>query len=1091
MSDTKHTATRRIHQDVLYVAGRGNPETADIMFVAPAVHEEEAQEDSGSRYGVRVKEKAEYLKGPIGVLFKDIALENGIDITEKQYFTAVCKWLLPTQGLRNKPATKALKWGMPVLEDEIRRVKPKIIVCLGKPAYDMLSPEKISMKDAHGSWIWSEKYNALLYLMYNPVLLLTKPEIREMFRVDLQEVKRRYDILVGNPVHTQEVREHVIRDSHELRSWMMERLVDGSTLFSLDCEWHGSTHVDGELRSMQLAWTEEDAIYIRFMDDELNYVFDLTYEETGRLLMPLLGRPDVKYIGHHYAADSVWLHHWLKLPVFNKCVLDTEFAQQTIDEHSELGLERGIAMKYTTLGCYNQDLLMWKRKHKKLCEDGYGLIPDDILIPYACLRGESQVQLGDGSWRPIRHLVNTRYDGMVKAMVDGEVKDCRVTGWKKTRKRGQTWFRLQTGTSRFNHKGVTGPVFTPDHEIVTHRGKVRVDELKIGEDRIVTDEKLLSDDQVSVILGSLLGDGGIARRNSAGSGIRFSQRKDRKAYAEWKAETLSSVMGFTSRTGGTQEYFCSSYIRQLVGLESKYPRHSVGQHSKRKLIVSTEVLDRLGAVGLAVWYQDDGVFTRDKTCRIICRKLTVTEQEEAVTWLIAKLGSGVHYDTVQGALIFNREASKRFLSLISGYMHPVMGYKSDLVVGGELGDVCTDSGELYAEVITGRVEAKRGKNAGHDTRFCLTVPEAGNFLTKAGFVSNCKDVIAVYRAMPQIRQRMKLQGLEGYYDNIFNPFVTDVFTMFALTGLPMDIPLMDDLRELFNYADRRLTEKFRRDIHIEARGLFLRKMMELSPGIMPGLVCQKMDELFESPNPDAVWDWVKESVGSLENIKAIDPFFLHLQESPGFNLRSSPSKTRWLFEVCGYTPVKSTNQKAEGRPSMAWEKVLALPADRQKLYKPAADKQTLTIIAQKAPLVEQLLELTMVGNLCKAFLKESTTHIDDDGNTVEDEAGIHKWLASNGRVHGMSSTTATGRPRSWKPNVLNWPSYVNDKIIDNIKKVLVEDFANGTLPESLAERWRYVIDAKEDEKVKLPSIRSCVCAPKGNVLQETSYFKKK
>ncbi|GAA5497473.1 hypothetical protein Rhal01_03669 [Rubritalea halochordaticola] len=734
MSGTKHTATRRLHKNVLYVAGRGDTEKADIMFVAPAVHEEEAQEDQGSRFGVRVKEKAEYLKGPIGVLFKDIAMENQIDIVENHYFTAVCKWLLPTQAQRNKPPTKALKWGLPVLQDEIKRVKPKIIVCLGKAAYDMLSPEKISMKDAHGCWIWSEEYEAFLYLMYNPVLLLAKPEVREMFRVDLMEIKRRYDVLMGNPVHTQEVREHVIRTAHELKLWVLDRMTDKDQLFSLDCEWHGSTHVDGDLRSVQLAWNEEDAAYIRFMDDQLNYVFDCTYEEAGRILYPLLGNPKVKYVGHHYAADSVWLQHWLKLPVLGKCYMDTEFAQQTVDEHSELGLERGIAMKYTTLGCYNQDLLMWKRKNKKLCVDGYGYIPDDILIPYGC-----------------------------------------------------------------------------------------------------------------------------------------------------------------------------------------------------------------------------------------------------------------------------------------------------------------------------------------------------------------RDVIAVMRAVPQIRQRMDLQNLSTYYDQIFNPFVTDVFTMFALVGLPMDVPLMDDLRELFNYADRRLTSKFREDIHKEARGLFLRKMMQLSPGIMPGEVCQKMDELFASGNPDAVWDWVKSKVG-LDGIKEIDPFFVHLQESPNFNLRSSPSKTRWLFDVCGYTPVKSTNQKAEGRPSMAWEKVLALPEDRQKLYKPAADKQTLMILAQKAPLVDQLLELTMVGNLCKAFLKESTTHIDDDGNTVEDEAGIHKWLASNDRVHGMSSTTATGRPRSWKPNVLNWPSYVNDKIIGNIQKVLKQDYENGTLPESLVQRWKDVIEAGEDDKVSLPSIRSCVAAPEGYVLLDEFLF---
>src|SRR5690606_34030988 len=74
----------------------------------------------------------------------------------------------------------------------------------------------------------------------------------------------------------------------------------------------------------------------------------------------------------------------LGMKVLGKCFLDTEFAQQTVDEASELKLERGIAMKYTTLGRYDIDLVLWKRANKALCEGGYGYIPDEILIHYAC-----------------------------------------------------------------------------------------------------------------------------------------------------------------------------------------------------------------------------------------------------------------------------------------------------------------------------------------------------------------------------------------------------------------------------------------------------------------------------------------------------------------------------------------------------------------------------------------------------------------------------------------------------------------------------------------------------------------------------------
>ena len=91
----------------------------------------------------------------------------------------------------------------------------------------------------------------------------------------------------------------------------------------------------------------------------------------------------MKFVGHHYAADGPWLKTVLGMEVYGKCVLDTEFAQQCVDESSELKLERGIAMRYTTLGRYNIDLVMWKRANKKQCEDGYGYVPESILVPYA------------------------------------------------------------------------------------------------------------------------------------------------------------------------------------------------------------------------------------------------------------------------------------------------------------------------------------------------------------------------------------------------------------------------------------------------------------------------------------------------------------------------------------------------------------------------------------------------------------------------------------------------------------------------------------------------------------------------------------
>lgn len=784
------TMTTTMKRDgVLYVAGKPPMDNlpTEIMFIATAVQEEEASEGHTSHYGMKFKQEAEYLRGPIGDMFKDVCSRALIDI-RKCYYTSVVKWLLP-RAMRGKPAMKVLKWGMPVLLDEIRKAKPKIIVCLGKPAFDLLADTKIGFDDATGGWFWSSKAEAHIYVMRSPTELLMKPELFEGFRVDLTEVRRKLDLINEvDGIADLPVRIQVIRSAEHLRDWVAQMQEEGHKLFSVDGEWHGNTHIDGNLRSLQLAWTDSDAIYIRFQNEQNEWDFELEddeeeqerfcdiaddhclslgltasavrggpewleglkkarYAAVGKILQPLLNQKDVKYVGHHYVADALWMQHWLGLDVLHKCYMDTEFAQQTIDEASELKLERGISMKYTTLGRYDIDLILWKKKNKKLCEDGYGYIPDDILIPYAS-----------------------------------------------------------------------------------------------------------------------------------------------------------------------------------------------------------------------------------------------------------------------------------------------------------------------------------------------------------------RDVLAVFRAVPMIRKQMHFQKLEDYYDTIFGPFVTDVFYEFAAVGLPMDIPLMDELRELFNFAKRELDREFKQKVYKDAKQRLMAKLIEiLGPLKMAQCMAITKDvvAMVADGQHEQAWTCLKAEI-PLDQMITFRNILDHLIVSPDFNIRSAPDMRRWLFDVSGMTPIKSTNRKAMGMPSMDWSKVLELTPEQQRNYTPACDKQTLQILAEKLPLVDELLDLNVVGNLCKAFLKEAEVYYDEDlGEEVEEEAGLHQWLASDGRIHGQTSTTETGRPRGWRPNSLNWPSYVNKRIGKAMARVIAASVAARDvklsneerikqglplpLPDSLM-KWSFIKTEKD-----IPSIRSIVKAPPGWCVVENDY----
>jgi hypothetical protein len=723
------TGSIRGHNGVTFVAGQG-VSPADIMFISSCISPQEASRFIKGRdgnEGVRVQPR--YLRSDAGVIFSDIFNQEGIDLY-KCYYTSLVKWLLP-KNERVKIPKEIVNWALPSLEEEIQAVSPKIIVCIGKPIFDLLTDIKLSLSDAKSGWFYNKKYKAKLYLIDDTYKLVTNPEYIEKFRTEAREINRMHRDICNLNTNRVALDYETITNSADLKRVVSNWKQNSFNVISVDCEWAGNNHIDGKLRSTQFCWAPGKACYVRWMDDKGNYVFDVSYKEAGAILSEWLDRDDVKYIGHHFAADAPWLHHVLGLNWYEKCIFDTEFAQQTANEAEDLSLER-IALKYTDLGRYDLDLVLWVKQNKALMVDGgYGVIPDDILIPYAC-----------------------------------------------------------------------------------------------------------------------------------------------------------------------------------------------------------------------------------------------------------------------------------------------------------------------------------------------------------------KDVDTVFRAWPFIYRSLQIQDLVDYYNDIFHPFVTDVFISFALVGLPMDVATMDELRVLYTFARDKMEVILREDIHTEAKNFVL---MAFATRLPPELASEKYLEfisLVVNSEHTQAWVILKGAAKKPDDVPKLKSIFDHFIDSAHFNIRSAAHLKRWLFNVKGYEPIKSTSNKEKGLPATSWEKIKSMPPEAQKNYNPAVDKQTLQILSEKNNdrILRKLLQLNAVGNICKAFLKEAD--VDADGNVVK-ENGLHFYLCSDNRVHGQMSTTETGRPRSWKPNSLNWPSYVNSMISNGISDLFGKIKERGELPE---EFDKFIVkDAKGEYKIEVPSIRSCVKAPEGWCFVESDY----
>lgn len=77
------------------------------------------------------------------------------------------------------------------LYNQIKLIKPKIIVCLGRISAQKLIRPELKITADHGKWYRKGPY--LMTAVYHPALLLRDPNRKKEMYLDLLEVKRRLD----------------------------------------------------------------------------------------------------------------------------------------------------------------------------------------------------------------------------------------------------------------------------------------------------------------------------------------------------------------------------------------------------------------------------------------------------------------------------------------------------------------------------------------------------------------------------------------------------------------------------------------------------------------------------------------------------------------------------------------------------------------------------------------------------------------------------------------------------------------------------------------------------------------------------------
>ncbi len=311
---------------------------------------------------------------------------------------------------------------------------------------------------------------------------------------------------------------------------------------------------------------------------------------------------------------------------------------------------------------------------------------EKIGVMFGCMSYDTRVTLADGTQEKIGKIVNQRLDVEVLSYdpETGRVAPRRIVNWFNN---GRTDQFLQFTVAKSGGNGRAQFAATENHLIRTPGGWRPAGELIVGDRVVVMEPKRLSDQQMQLILGSLMGDGNLSPNTRGRSGTRFRMGHGAKqaAYLDWKISLLGNI-GCTRTSNAKGAVFAD-----FTPLPELAEVHDAVYFGDGKKHLSWDYLKQLTPFALAVWYMDDGCFTlRSKglqertqggTGRIeICvEAMSPGSRERLAQHLRDTYGLDVKLRASGSArkavLQFTTPASEKFQKLVAPFVHPSMQYK--------------------------------------------------------------------------------------------------------------------------------------------------------------------------------------------------------------------------------------------------------------------------------------------------------------------------------------------------------------------------------------------------------------------------------
>lgn len=263
---------------------------------------------------------------------------SGID-PDDIYVTSMIKYGL---GAKTKPTTEQIEECAAVLDYEIAKLKPKLIMTLGAEVYKRLMKKNKKQGDALGE-IVDSPYGKLLP-NYSPGMILSQdPKKRPLFR-DIFDYAKRY---LDDKCNYDQFHKFVVTDPEENLQLIAMYMEKEMFTVGYDAEWFGEKFTDDEVMyTFQYCCEPGVSIILDISSDGVT-----ENRELLDTMKPLLEHPRVDRLGWNIRADDKRLtHRGFKL-LDSTLGFDGMKACAFFDSRYGKGLETGIK-KFTNYAPY-------------------------------------------------------------------------------------------------------------------------------------------------------------------------------------------------------------------------------------------------------------------------------------------------------------------------------------------------------------------------------------------------------------------------------------------------------------------------------------------------------------------------------------------------------------------------------------------------------------------------------------------------------------------------------------------------------------------------------------------------------------------